>query len=98
MPRRASPSSRSRWASSIVGAMHAERCSDTVISERSRPRRSQCSARTSSLRGTWLEAAMMFDSSAYWATIRNVLRSPPPPIINGMRDTGGGELKASTTW
>ncbi len=78
--------------------MQAERCNDTVISERSRPRRSQCSASASSLRGTSADAAMMFDSSAYWATIRSVLRSPPPPIITGMRDTGGGELIASTTW
>ena len=41
---------------------------------------------------------MRFDSSAYWATIRSVLRSPPPPIITGMRDAGAGELIASFTW
>ena len=40
----------------------------------------------------------MFDSSAYCATIRNVFRSPLPPIITGMRPTGGGLLIASITW
>jgi hypothetical protein len=40
---------------------------------------------------------MMFDSSAYCATMRSVFFSPPPPIITGMRLTGAGELTASFT-
>ena len=78
-----------------IGAMQAVRCHDTVISERFRPSRSQCSASASSLRWRSAGGQMMFDSSAYWATIRSVLRSPPPPIITGMRPTGGGSLIAS---
>ncbi|SKY21634.1 Uncharacterised protein [Mycobacteroides abscessus subsp. abscessus] len=41
---------------------------------------------------------MRLDSSAYCATIRNVFFSPPPPIITGMRQSGAGELIASSTW
>ena len=61
------------------------RCWLTVISERSRPSRSQCAASTSSLRGSSSDGDVRFDSSAYWATIRSVFFSPLPPIITGMR-------------
>ena len=37
----------------------------------------------------------LLDSSAYWAAIRRVLRSPAPPIISGILPTGAGELIAS---
>ena len=39
--------------------------------------------------------AIRFDSSAYWATMRSVLRSPPPPIMTGMRDSGRWDVEAS---
>ena len=49
--------SSSATASSWVGAMQALPCSDTVISDRSRPSASQCAASTSSLRGISVGAA-----------------------------------------
>ena len=85
----------SAFASSAVGAMQAVFCQDTVISDRSRPSVSQWPARASSLRSTSRAAQMLFDSSAYWATIRRVFFSPPPPIITGMCEIGWGSLIAS---
>ena len=96
-PRRWKYADSSAFASSAVGAMHAVFCHETVRSERSRPRASQWPANASSLRSMSGGGQMMFDSSAYWATIRSVFFSPPPPIITGMCDIGGGSLIASTT-
>ena len=78
--------------------MHAMHWYETVISDRSRPRRSQWAASASSLRGISSAAQIRFDSSAYWATMRSVFCSPPPPIITGMRPSGAGWLMASVTW
>ena len=85
-------------ASSVVGAMHAVFCLDTVISDRLRPEPVAVLVQRVelALSISW-SPQMMFDSSAYCATIRSVFFSPPPPIITGILDTGGGSLIASVT-
>ena len=87
----------SAYASSWVSAMQTLRCWLTVISARSRPSRSQCAASTSSLRGNLARRRRE-------VRLVGVLRHEPqrlllaaPPIMTGMRPTGGGWLIASFT-
>ena len=89
---------RSASASSIVGAMQPMNSLVTLISDRSRPSRSQWASSASSLRGISSTVPVRFDSSAYCATIRSVFFSPEPPIMIGIFDTGAGEFTASVTW
>jgi hypothetical protein len=58
---------------------------DTVrsISAGFRPTSAQCWSSTSILCRTFSGEPDMFHMSAYFATVRSVLRSPEPPIIKG---------------
>jgi hypothetical protein len=68
-----------------------------VISLRSRPRRSQCSASASSLRGT-SDGAGQVRLVGVLGDHAQGLALARPPIITGIRDIGAGELIASVTW
>ena len=88
-PRRRRPVLRARQVEEDPLGLGLRRADRRLEPERpldqpqSRPTAAQCSRRIASFRATVSGVPNTFQMSAYWATIRSVFFSPPPPIMIG---------------